>query len=174
MSQIWVISDTHFNHEGILRFRTKDDKPLRSFDDVNHMNETIVSNWNEVVKQNDKVYHLGDVAMKDTGIHYLKRLNGKKRLILGNHEYGSMKLYTPYFEDIYSSRLLDRMIFTHIPIHPESIGKNHANVHGHSHVHEQGGLGPKYFNVCCEVLRFKPISLEDIHKAVSKQTGETW
>ena len=174
MPNIFVISDTHFDHEGILRFRTKDDKPLRSFSDVKEMNEKIVRSWNEVVQPRDKVYHLGDVAMKDTGIQYLKRLNGHKRLILGNHDFGNMRLYAPYFEAIYSSRLLDRMIFTHIPIHPESLGKNHANIHGHAHVHEQGALGPKYFNVCCEVLNFKPISLEDIKKAVMKQTGENW
>jgi calcineurin-like phosphoesterase family protein len=66
------------------------------------------------------------------------------------------------------------MIFTHIPIHPDSIGKSKANIHGHVHTHEQGGFGPKYFNVACEALNYVPISLEDIKKAVQKQTGEVW
>lgn len=174
MSNIFVISDFHFDHANILNFKTAAGKPLRVFDDVKHMNETIVRRYNEVVRPQDKCYILGDVAMKDTGIQYLKRLNGHKRLILGNHDYGNMRLYASYFESIYSSRLLDRMIFTHIPIHPESIGKNHANIHGHSHVHEQGGIGPRYFNVCCEALDFVPISLEDIKKKVMKQTGDSW
>ena len=174
MGGVFVISDFHFDHANILNFKAKDGSPLRVFKDVNHMNEFMVSSYNEVVRPQDKCYILGDVAIKDSGIQYLKRLNGHKRLILGNHDYGNVRLYQPYFENIYSSRLLDRMVFTHIPIHPDSIGKNHANVHGHSHVHSQGDLGPRYFNVCVEVLWYRPISIEEIHKYVAKQTGDSW
>jgi len=58
---IWVISDTHFDHANILNFTDKVGKPTRNFADVDEMNETMIANWNSVVKPGDKVYHLGDV-----------------------------------------------------------------------------------------------------------------
>lgn len=141
MSNIFAISDFHFDHANILKFKTRFDKPLRVFDDEKHMNEFMVESYNAVVGPQDKCYILGDVGLKDSGVQYLKRLNGHKRLILGNHDFGNVRMYQPYVQAIYSSRLLDRMIFTHIPIHPLSLGKNHANIHGHDHVHEQGLWG---------------------------------
>lgn len=170
MPNIFIISDHHFDHANILNFKTPDGSPLRSFKDVDHMNEHMVEQHNSVVRPQDKCYFLGDIAMTDTGINYLKRLNGHKRLILGNHDYGNMRLYQPYFEAIYSSRLLDKMIFTHIPIHPASLGKAIANVHGH--VHHDGNaavFGKQYYNVCVENLDYTPISLEDLKKKVLKK-----
>ena len=170
----FAISDFHFSHANILRFKTKEDRLLREFDNVDQMDDFIVSSFNDIVKPPDKCYILGDVSMDQTGLKHLKRLNGHKRLVLGNHDQGQMRLYSGYFEAVYSSRILDRMIFTHIPIHPDSIGKSKGNIHGHVHVHTQGLIGPKYFNVTCEALQYKPISIEEIHKRVSIQTGEVW
>ena len=51
MADIWVISDTHFNHDNILKFEDKAGKPCRDFVDVEDMNETMIANWNSVVKQ---------------------------------------------------------------------------------------------------------------------------
>lgn len=170
MPNVFIISDSHFDHSNILTFKKPDGSPLRVFDDVNHMNEHMVEKWNSVVRPQDKIYHLGDVALKDKGINYLSRCNGHKRLVLGNHDYGNMRLYQPYFEAIYSSRILDKMLFTHIPVHPLSLGKAIANIHGHVH----DGLRPdhfgkQYFNVCVEVLDYTPISLEDLKKKVLKK-----
>lgn len=167
MANLFVISDTHFGHANILTFLRNDGSHLRTFKDVDHMDEFMIEHWNSVVKPNDKVYHLGDVAMKNDYIKLIERCNGHKRLILGNHDYGTWRLYAPYFENVYSSRLLDRMIFTHIPVHPDSIGKSIANVHGH--VHGQQTFGPKYFDVSVEAINYTPISLEEIKSRVAKQ-----
>lgn len=175
MPNVFIISDHHFDHANILNFTKKDGNHLRVFNDFNHMNEYMVEMHNSVVKPQDKVYFVGDFAMKDKGIQYAARMNGHKRLILGNHDYGNMRLYAPYFEAIYASRNLDRMLLTHYPVHPESIGKAKANVHGHVHNNiPEGFFGPRYFNVSCEVLNYIPISLEDLKKKVSAQIGETW
>ena len=174
MPNLFLISDHHFGHVNILTFRTLAGDPLRSFDDINHMNEHIVDKHNSVVKPSDKVYFGGDLGMKGAIAKYLPRMNGHKRLILGNHDYPDMSLYTPYFDAIYSYRILDRMMLTHIPIHSYSIGKNHANIHGHTHDKSQGLLGPKYFNICCEALDYTPIALEDLKSRVQKQLGEKW
>ena len=170
MSDIFIISDTHWDHEGILRFKNSAGEPLRDFRDVGHMNEHMVEKWNSVVRAQDKVYHLGDVALKDKGLNYLSRCNGHKRLILGNHDYPNMRLYQSHFEAIYSTRMIDKFLMSHIPIHPLSLGKAVANIHGH--VHNNVGpdhFGKQYYNVCVEVLNYVPISFEVLKKKVLKR-----
>jgi len=78
----FFISDTHFGHTNIIRYSN------RPFKDVPHMNEELIKRWNSVVEPNDIVYHLGDVAMgpKDQWDGLLTRLNGRLRLVVGNHE----------------------------------------------------------------------------------------
>ena len=61
MADIWVISDTHFNHAKILDFKDYIGKPARSFDNVDQMNEAMMDNWASVVKPKDTVIHCGDV-----------------------------------------------------------------------------------------------------------------
>ena len=51
---IYLIGDTHFDHANIIRYCN------RPFRNVQEMNETIVRNWNEIVKDKDTVYFLGD------------------------------------------------------------------------------------------------------------------
>lgn len=80
---IFYISDTHFNHSNIINF----DK--RPFTNVDEMNETLIHNWNSVVKRGDQVYILGDFCWsrdENVWISILRRLNGQKFLIRGNHD----------------------------------------------------------------------------------------
>lgn len=85
----FVISDTHFNHEKIIEYCN------RPFKSVEEMNEIIIKNWNETVSNNDVVIHLGDVGLGnyDKLEPIIKRLNGKKILILGNHDIFSENRY---------------------------------------------------------------------------------
>ncbi len=172
MANIFLISDTHFGHANILRFTRGDGTRLRpEFSCVEEMDEYIVDRWNSVVRPQDHVYHLGDVCMNATHIPIVGRLNGHKRLVLGNHDHPVMKLYTPYFEKIFGSRLLDRFLLTHIPVHPESLGKSPANIHGHVHNNvPQGHFGSRYYNVSVEVLDdYTPVSLEEVKARIIKQ-----
>lgn len=75
-------SDTHFGHRNILRLSN------RPFRDIEHHNETLVENWNSVVEPDDTVIHLGDVALGPIheSLQYIKRLNGYKILVVGNHD----------------------------------------------------------------------------------------
>ena len=52
--KIYIISDTHFNHENIIKYCN------RPFKDINEMNDAIIDNWNRIVKKDEIVYHLGD------------------------------------------------------------------------------------------------------------------
>lgn len=78
---IYFTSDTHFHHKNIIKYC---DRP---FNDVYFMNRTLVNNWNKKVNESDTVYHLGDVGFSSNTHDTVKKLNGKKVLIMGNHDY---------------------------------------------------------------------------------------
>ena len=61
MAKTFVISDTHFNHAGILDFKDYIGKPCREFDSIEQMNECMLDNWVSVVGPKDTVIHCGDV-----------------------------------------------------------------------------------------------------------------
>ena len=83
----FVISDTHFGHTNSWeKFKLPDGSPLRPFTSNEEMDETMIERWNAKVKPNDVVYHLGDVVINRKHLHLVKRLNGKKRLVRGNHD----------------------------------------------------------------------------------------
>lgn len=64
MVEIYVISDTHFGQESSLKWLDDEGNKVRPFDTVEEMNNTMITNWNNTVKPQDHVYHLGDVVMK--------------------------------------------------------------------------------------------------------------
>lgn len=180
MTEYWVISDTHFDHANVLNFRGLDGNLIRpKFQSSLEMDETMIHNWNSVVKPHDKIYHLGDFSfgnnlkkqrISEYSISIMKRLNGKKRLILGNHDLTATE-YHPYFEDIRSWKELDhnmfgmRMILTHAPLHESSFAYKQAiNVHGH--IHEKSVGDVRFCNVSVERTGFKPVRLEDIARGL--------
>lgn len=78
----YFTSDPHYGHHNVIGFCN------RPFRDVFHMNETMISNWNDIVTPEDTVYILGDFSMS---FHYVTtcapRLLGNKILIAGNHDH---------------------------------------------------------------------------------------
>lgn len=174
MSNVFLISDTHFGHNNIITFKRDDGTPLREFDSVEEMDELMVNNWNSVVKPQDRVYHLGDVVINRRYLPICNRLNGRKKLVRGNHDLFKLADYTPYFEDVLGCIVLADMILTHIPLHPECITTRFGtNVHGHTHSNRvktiDDEINPKYFSVCVEQIDYTPISLEEVRKRVTEQ-----
>lgn len=82
ITKIWFTSDLHFGHRNIIQFCN------RPFKSVEEMDETLIENWNSVVKPNDLVFNLGDFAFAPNWrwAELLGRLNGTHILILGNHD----------------------------------------------------------------------------------------
>jgi calcineurin-like phosphoesterase family protein len=171
---IFITSDSHFSHANILSF-TIDDKGtlLRpGFKDVTEMDETMVERWNAVVKPSDHVWHLGDVAMKRQALSIVKRLNGHKRLVFGNHDiYGYEEYAQAGFEKLAGMRVIDGIIMTHIPLHPDNLQRFKLNVHGHIHAYDVMNVGnwstvpdSRYFNACVERHNYTPIPLEEIKR----------
>jgi len=161
---IWLISDTHFFHNNIIKYC---DRP---FHDIYEMNEYMVEKWNSVVKPGDKVYHLGDVYMGATEEQFKSfwpRLNGRKRLIVGNHDDIKFLSKGNFFEKIMMWRVFrdHNLLLTHVPIHESSIHERMVinggkNVHGHTH----DGGSPKgpYKSVCVELINYTPIHIEEV------------
>ncbi len=88
----FLISDTHFSHEGIIRLCG------RPFSDVREMDDAMLDAWNSVVRRDDTVIHLGDFAHRAAAARLPKlfnALNGKKHLIKGNHD-GESTLTLPW------------------------------------------------------------------------------
>lgn len=179
MNDIWFISDTHFNHANILNFTRIDGSPLRpEFSNVDEMNETMIQNWNKVVKPYDKIYHLGDVGFGNENAlgKILDRLMGKKRMLFGNHDKFDTKFYFKHFEKLHVEfRPARDHIFTHRPIHLNSdpFEKIKVNVHGHTHSNNvKVGTSQvddkRYINISCEYTNYAPIHYETIKEMIRK------
>lgn len=174
MKNIWVISDTHFNHANILNFKDSNGDPVREFHDVNHMNEIMIENWNSVVKPGDTVYHLGDVVFgvnKDSWLaKNMPRLMGKKRLLLGNHDDANHFVGKGQFSKVMLWRQWPdfNILMTHVPVHESTLAEKHRwgherpilNVHGHIH-QNKAPKGP-YHCVCVEQINYTPVNIEDL------------
>lgn len=176
MSNTFLIADLHFGQATCMNWLNADGSRMRPFESVFEMDETIIHNWNEVVKPIDKVYVLGDVAMKKAYIKQMERCNGKKVLIKGNHDIFKLEEYTPYFYDIRATHKLDNFILTHIPIHTDSITRwAHGNAHGHLHAGtvklQSGDVDQRYICVSLEQTSFTPIALETMKKLVRDRAG---
>ena len=174
---IWVISDTHFQHANILTFvDSNTGKSVRGdrFSSVEEMDETMIENWNRVVKPGDIVYHLGDVFFgnKDTFRSLWSRLNGSKRLVLGNHDDAKFFVQNGLVTKVVVWREFHEhgLLLSHIPLDPSGLyRKRHGdkstqkmllNVHGH--IHQNPSPTEHHRCVCVEHIDYTPVNLEEL------------
>ena len=178
-SNLWFSSDHHFDHYNIIEYSS------RPFKGVFEMNEFMIEEHNKVVRPQDHYYNLGDFSMKRPRVvrHFLERMNGHKRLVRGNHDLFKTREYIECgWEEIYGSRVLERMVFTHIPIHPMSMGRFLGCCHGHIHANKsydpimridketQKISYQPYINLCVEVTNYRPVSLEEVKERIQKES----
>ena len=166
-NKLWIISDTHFGHKGILKFGQRP---------AGH-ELIMISEWINRVKEDDQILHLGDVFVycsKGGARRWAKlvsRLPGKKFLIFGNHDEYKLEIYLEAGFEPVEPFIHKGVAFTHEPvsdINPIK-GEWHMNVHGHTHqneyVPEHDGIlheGKTYLNVCVEHTGLAPIQLGNI------------
>ena len=190
MPAVFLVSDTHFGHTGVCRFTRNDGvTKLRPWDDPDEMDEAMVKAWNDRVRPNDKVYHLGDVVINRKALKTMARLNGDKVLIRGNHDIFRDDEYREYFRELRAYHVMNGCILSHIPLHVESLGRFGVNIHGHLHANRvkkirgvdvrtgeilySDEIDPRYHNVSVEQLPdFAPILLEDVFKRITAEGGE--
>lgn len=188
MPAVFLVSDTHFGHAGVCKFTESDGvTKTRPWTDPAEMDEEMVKRWNDTVRPNDKVYHLGDVVINRKALSTMARLNGDKVLIRGNHDIFPDVEYRKYFRELRAYHVMNGMILSHIPLHSDSLGRFGTNIHGHLHsnrVKKARGINAKtgeilysdepdvrYHCVCVEQTDFTPILFEDVIKRIEAEGG---
>ena len=168
MSNIFLISDTHFNHNKPFLYEP------RGFHSVQEMNETIINNWNNTIHPDDTVYLLGDVMLGnlEEGLRLIKSLNGHIRLAIGNHDTDvRLTAFKNIFEDIqfgYKLSFHNKVfLLTHYPTLTGNFDNSKTfSIHGHTHnknIHQDKEEHQLMFNVSCEAINCTPIALESIN-----------
>jgi len=168
---IFVTSDWHLFHENIIKYCN------RPFKDAQEMNEKILQYNNEIVKPDDILINLGDVACglngrKDDLKNLIQKFIGKKILIKGNHDYLGDDFYRECgFETVGTHMILGDIFFCHYgfsksrTMDEESLYKIFKKskckyiYHGHTHLTKINGIIPR-FNVCTDLNGYKPVQLD--------------
>ena len=188
MPSVFLVSDTHFGHTGVCRFTEADGvTKIRPWTDPDEMDEEMIRRWNDTVRPNDKVYHLGDVVINRKSLKTLARLNGDKVLIRGNHDIFPDTEYRTYFRELRAYHVMNGMILSHIPVHEASLGRFGVNIHGHLHTNRvkkargvdartgavlySDEIDPRYWCACVEQTDFAPILFEDAIKRIEAEGG---
>lgn len=141
------------------------------------MNKALIDNWNKVVRKDDKVIMNGDFALcgKDKIIQIGQQLNGRKTLILGNHEGASLKTYYDAgFEMVSKYPILvdEFFIVSHMP---QYVQENGLYVNVFAHVHDNPAfkdVSARSFCTSAERINYTPIEFEDIKARVLAVSGE--
>lgn len=166
--QRWVTSDLHINHKNIISYCQ------RPFASVEEMNLAIINKWNEVVAKDDIVYVLGDFFFgnKTDLKELLPLLNGRKILIMGNHDRLTKSAYLECgFEEVIKGGLLidGNFILSHQPISGD-LGK-FFNIHGHKHkLPTETQFSPRHFDIGVDDHNFYPHKLDKVEKILYNGT----
>jgi calcineurin-like phosphoesterase family protein len=175
----WIASDIHFNHRNILKYCPHRGGPDTTDERISAMNETIIRNWNSVVCVDDEVFILGDVAMgqMEKAPALIRQLNGKKRLIAGNHDKTLVKhiragniefqdlfvWHDKYHETSFAINGKKHMIcMSHFPMsHWNGMNQGTIMLHGHLHG-SPSGLTGRIKDVGIDTNNLMPYDLEKL------------
>lgn len=163
MAEIFLCSDHHFAHRNIWTFTDEVGVPIRSPYTYEEGEPMMVERWNSVVRPNDHVWHLGDFTIgSKKGMEFGRRLNGHKRIVLGNHDLLDPRVWRDSgFEKVCGPHKLDTLWLTHAPTHPAHIPK-WADGNCHGHLHQNPSPPGPYFNVSVERISFTPVTLGEV------------
>lgn len=155
-------SDPHFYHLNMAIHR--------GFKDDHEMNEHIINEWNKIIKPKDITYILGDITMEKNKYEILYRLNGNKKIILGNHDKPQHTKYLyAYVNSISGMQKISyttadlkkyKVWLTHCPMHESELIGNEINIHGH--VHDKSLQDKRYINVSMEAINYQPKTLNEL------------
>lgn len=165
MGRRLVISDMHFGHSRIMEYEN------RPFETVESMDDYIIKNWNETVRDDDIVFVCGDVSFypKEKSKEIISQLKGRKFFILGNHDSQRSKTFWKDvgFEFIskYPICVDEFYWLSHEPMYITS-SMPYVNIHGHIHSKTMStDKEPnQYVNVSVEHTDYRPVNFDDIKK----------
>lgn len=152
----FVISDTHFGHENIIRYCNR---PYKS---VEEMDTDLIMKWNSIVGPEDRVIHNGDYMFYKTDPGYFDHLNGQKELVKGNHDKHSvMKLGWKAIHDVLEFNHGSKRIVMHHYPYESWNHMFHGSIHLYGHVHEKILTNIKNrYNICVEWTNYSPVNLD--------------
>lgn len=167
----YYIADLHLGHSNIIRLCN------RPFKDVDEMDEALIKNWNSVVTNNDDVYIIGDFCYKSGShpVEYLKKLNGKKHLIIGNHDGRILKdpSCRKCFDSINEMLTINdngkMVVLCHYPLAEwNGFFRNSIHIYGHIHNNTRNDTYkivskiPNAYNAGVDILNFTPQTLDNV------------
>lgn len=153
MARTFFIGDTHFGHKLM--------ESQRPFATLVEHDRQLIQRWNAVVEPGDRVFHLGDVVMNRCYLPLVEYLNGKKELVLGNHDgWRPQELLDVGFVRLHGATEFKGFILTHIPVHESQFSRFRANIHGH--LHSKVLIDLKYICVSAEQINYTPTTLEEV------------
>ena len=182
---LFFTSDTHYSHSNICRATTRwtdADSVTRDFKSLEHMNDTLVNNINEVVGQDDILIHLGDWSFG--GFEMIEEFRNRilcknVHLVFGNHDH-HIRRNKGGVQDLFSStqdylhldlripkgKEVDKLtlVCMHFPIASwDGMNDGVPHLHGHVHLprHQRIGLG-KVMDVGVDGNDLYPISIQEI------------
>ena len=166
----YYTSDLHLGHKNIIEYEN------RPWKDVESMTYGIMFRWNQVVRPNDNIYILGDFAFQNSYMtcdminKILSQLDGKKHLIIGNHDtWINKQTFNPRcFEEMVHYKEIQEdgkfIILSHYPIESWN-GKEHGSIHLHGHTHKQDSRPDmNRYNVGCMLYDYRPVTLKQLLK----------
>ena len=164
----YITSDLHFGHTNIMKFCPV--TRARFNNDVEYMNEAMIKEWNEIVEPEDTVYILGDVAFMPAtkAAVLLKRMNGRKILIEGNHDNKALKDINfqkafaevhKYLEIVHNGT---KVCMFHYPIAEwNQMHRGSVHFHGHLHGNPNGLDGYRALDVGMDATGWIVLEMDD-------------
>src|SRR5690606_36761351 len=104
----------------------------------------------------------------------LSKLNGKRRLILGNDDNGKDQLLQMQFQktEVWRRYPGNALLLTHVPVHESTLfrgptgneenPKKLLNIHGHIRTNPSPSADHRY--VCVEQIGYTPVDIETLRK----------
>ena len=175
--EYFVTADLHLDHANIIEYTH------RPFRDVDQMNKTIIHNWNERIKKEDVVYHLGDFCFrggKEGGLTkadwWASQLNGKIIHLKGNHDSNNgVKTIITHLMAEFADKVI---LMQHIPpMHPAEIPA-FVDVVLCGHVHDLWKVryigDVPLINVGTDQWNFYPVKLIEIIVFLDSLERSSW
>lgn len=172
MSNVYFISDLHLFHKNVIKFRSE-------FSSNSEHDSYIINRIYESLGKKDTLYILGDaflvnntdeIELAKKVLIYLDSKVSSIKFVIGNHctdnefRLEFSKWLSSNFE-VHSLLKYKKFWLSHAPIHPAELRGN-VNIHGHVHT---GTIDDsRYFNVSCENIDYKPISLNEVKERLQK------
>jgi calcineurin-like phosphoesterase family protein len=182
--RLWFTSDTHYNHANICSSTTKwtDPVTIREFKTLEHMNSHLVGNINEVVGQDDVLFHLGDWSFG--GFESIEQFRNQivcqnVHIVTGNHDhhiqnnrgdcqnlfssvnkYVELNVKWPVGPEMHEANF----VLMHFPIASwNNMARGAIHLHGHVHFNPNVRLQEgKMMDVGCEGNNLYPIDMSEV------------